>query len=377
MKQHRLRTLVVLVGTLLASLVVAASAAAAPVTVNVRIEGSTSTIYEGPITTDAKVVTTQAGGSHECDGTQNGNSLGNSPGGTPTTALDDALAKVGVSWDGSFQFNDIFVERIGSDGQVGVFGSSFWGVSVNRVSTPVGGCQFRVNNGDTVLWDWTQFQAPNLELSGPSSVQVGVPATLTVQQYDDNGNLSPAVGASVAGTTTDANGNASVIFANAGTQHLKATLSGANRSNAIDLCVYNSSAAECAPPSGGGSTAPVHDSVAPDVTIGNIKKGQKFAHGKGPRRLSGKASDAGGLFQVYFRLTRVSGGECQWYSSKRSVFTKLQRRCKARYQRVGSNPTWTYLLPKRLGPGRYTLDEKAIDKAFNRSLATVTFTVRR
>jgi hypothetical protein len=121
----------------------------------------------------------------------------------------------------------------------------------------------------------------------------------------------------------------------------------------------------------------VHDSVAPDVTIGNIKKGQKFAHGKGPRRLSGKASDAGGLFQVYFRLTRVSGGECQWYSSKRSVFTKLQRRCKARYQRVGSNPTWTYLLPKRLGPGRYTLDEKAIDKAFNRSLATVTFTVRR
>src|SRR5262249_32624294 len=148
-------------------------------------------------------------------------------------------------------FGDFFVERVGSDGQVGVFGSNFWSVSVNRVALQVGGCQFRVNNGDTVLWDWTQFQAPNLELSGPGSAQVGHTVTLTVQQYDDNGNLSPAVGASVAGTTTDANGNASVVFGNTGTQHLKATLSGANRSNAVEVCVYNSSASECAPPSGG------------------------------------------------------------------------------------------------------------------------------
>lgn len=375
MKLHRFGTLGVLVAILLAALVAATSAAAAPVTVNLRIEGSTSTLYEGSITTDGKLVTTQAGGSHQCDGTQGTNPDGNTAGGTPTTALDDAALKSGFTWDGGYNagFGDFLVERIGTDGQVGVFGSSFWSVSVDRKALGVGGCQARVNNGDTVLWDWTEFGAPNLQLSGPATVQTGHPATVTVQQYDDNGSLSPAVGASVGGATTDSNGSAAVSFASAGTQHLKATLAGANRSNAIGICVYASSSAECAPPP--GEPPAVQDTVAPDVAITGIKDGKHFVHG--PRKLSGSASDAGGLFQVYFRLRRVTSAGCQWYSSKRSVFTNPHSHCNARFQRVGTKPTWSYLLPKRLPKGRYTLDVKAIDRVFHGSRSTVHFTVSK
>ena len=36
------------------------------------------------------------------------------------------------------------------------------------------------------------------------------------------------------------------------------------------------------------------------------------------------------------------------------------------YFRIGDRQDWSYLLPRRLGPGRYVLDAVAIDKAGNR-----------
>jgi hypothetical protein len=372
MKHLRFGTLAVLL-----AVAVPAAAHAAPVTVNLRIEGSNTTLYEGPITTDGKVVTTQAGGSHQCDGTQGSNSTGNTPGGTPTTALDDAAIKSGFTWDGSYDsgFGDFFVERVGSDGQVGVFGDHFWSVSVNRKALSVGGCQFRVGNGDTVLWDWTAYQAPNLQLTGPSTAQAGSPVTVTVQQYDDNGNLSPASGASVGGATTDSTGSATLTFSSPGTQHLKATMSGANRSNALDICVYASSSSECSPPPSGQVGGAITDKLPPSLALRGIRNGQRFRRGHGPRKLTGTASDASGLNQVYFLLRRQTGAGCQWYSSKRSVFTNPHSDCTPRFQRLGTKPSWSYLLPARLPKGRYTLEEKAVDTSFNRALTRVSFTV--
>jgi hypothetical protein len=373
MKLYRFGTL----GVLLAALVLAAPAVAAPVTVNLRIEGSGATLYEGPITTDGRVVTTQAGGSHQCDGTQGANSAGNTPGGAPTTALADAADRSGFTFDGSYDsgFGDFLIERIGGDGQVGVFGSSFWSVSVNRVALQVGGCQMRVQDGDTILWDWTAFQAPNLQLASPAQVHAGTPFTVNVQQYDDNGNLTPAVGASVAGSTTDSSGNASVTFPAAGNQHFKATLPGANRSNAADVCVYASSASECGPPPSGGVGGAIVDKLPPEVALTGIANHKHFKRHRGPRRLSGTASDGSGLFQVYFRLRRFTHHGCQWYSSKRSVFTRKKPHCRARYQRLGTDAKWSYLLPKRLPRGSYTLDTKALDKAYNVARTRVEFTV--
>jgi hypothetical protein len=78
---------------------------------------------------------------------------------------------------------------------------------------------------------------------------------------------------------------------------------------------------------------------------------------------------------VYFRLRRHSHAGCQWYSAKRSVFTRPRPHCTARFQRLGTKAPWSYLLPKRLPRGRYTLEEKAIDRAFNAARTRVSFTV--
>jgi len=377
MKHHRIGTLGVLLATVAAC--APAAATAAPVTVNLRVEGSAGTVFEGPVATDAKAITTGSGGSHECDGTQGGNPTGATPGGTPTTALDDAAHDTGFTWDGRYGvggFDDFLVERLAGDGTVGTFGSSSWSLSVDRVAASVGGCQMRVNNGDTVLWEWTQYGENNLELSAPAKAQVGDPVQVTVQQFDASGNLSPAAGADVAGQLTDSNGNATLTFGSPGTQHLKATIANAIRSNAVDICVFNpgSSACDTAPPSGQVQGA-IKDRLAPSLALRGIRRGKRFHHGHGPRKLSGTAHDAGGLYQIYFELTRRTHAGCRWYSAKRSVFTRARHSCHARFQRLGTKAPWSYLLPKRLPRGKYTLVEKAIDHSFNASRAHVTFRV--
>ena len=92
---HRLAGLALAV---LALLVPASVAAAAPVTVNLRIEGATQTLFEGPVTTDAKsaLATPSSGGPHPCDVGENTVPSSATRAGTPTTALADS----GVSWTG-------------------------------------------------------------------------------------------------------------------------------------------------------------------------------------------------------------------------------------------------------------------------------------
>jgi hypothetical protein len=68
------------------------------VVVNLRIEGDENTIFEAPITTKGKTITTASGGTHKCDGTNNNaNSV---PGPTVTSSLDLAAITNGFTWDG-------------------------------------------------------------------------------------------------------------------------------------------------------------------------------------------------------------------------------------------------------------------------------------
>jgi hypothetical protein len=361
----------------LLSLVCCASASAAPVTVNLRVEGSGSTVFDGPVTTDAKTVTTAAGGSHKCDGTNN--HTANTPGATPTTALDDASIAHGFTWDGSYSssFDDFLVERIAGDGGVGApFTGNFWDLIVNRLPAQTGGCQIRLNDGDQVLLEWQDGSKPNLQLSAAATtVQTGQPLDVTVQQYGADGTLAPAAGATVAGQTTAANGQASVIFGTAGTQELKASRSDAIRSNGVSVCVYAPGSGDCgttkAPPSGPTATP---DRVKPAALL--VSPRANATYKRGPRKLVGTASDNKALFQVYFRLRRHSHGGCSWYSAKSARFTHAKPHCSARYQRLGTKATWSYLLPAALPPGKYQLDEKALDTSFNATVKSIEFTVK-
>ncbi len=218
-----------------------------------------------------------------------------------------------------------------------------------------------------------------LELTAPGSAQTGAPVTLSVATLDGNGGSSPTAGARITGggvdTTTGADGKATVTFSQAGPATLKAAKPGSVRSAAEKVAVS-------APGQPVSPTTPVaRDTVAPAARIRGIRDGRRFKRGKGPRTLRGSVSpDPSGLQAVKLSLTRSSGGRCWIYSPTRERFRPS--RCGRRVNfRIGDRQDWSYLLPKRLGKGRYVLDAIAIDKLGNRDRPVrgrnrVGFTVR-
>ena len=87
-------------------------------------------------------------------------------------------------------------------------------------------------------------------------------------------------------------------------------------------------------------------------------------------------SDPSGLQAVKLKLTRRVGRKCSYFSGSRERFRRV--RCgRGSFFKIGDRAEWSYLLPKRLGRGRYVLEAKAIDGAFNRGAVTrVRFRVR-
>jgi hypothetical protein len=202
------------------------------VTVNLRIEGSSSTIFEADIATGPANVTTPSGGTHLCNGQNNG--ANPAPGGTCTSALQDAAKLAGFGFDGTFdvQFDDFFITSIGG---VTETATEFWGLLDNFQFTPVGGCQQEVHNGDQVLWAFNAFNAQYfLKLAAPSTASVGVPFQVTVI---DGSTGSPISGATVGGAQTDASGHAMVTIQSSGIVTLKASAPNSIRSNGVAVAV--------------------------------------------------------------------------------------------------------------------------------------------
>ena len=97
-----------------------------------------------------------------------------------------------------------------------------------------------------------------------------------------------------------------------------------------------------------------------------IHEGTVFAHGHGPHVIAGTVdSDPSGLREVAVRLTRqVAHGRCEAYNAKRRKFAAAS--CGITHApafSVGHAYTFSYLLPSKLAPGRYTLQVSAVDVA--------------
>jgi hypothetical protein len=366
---------------------------AAPVTVNLRVEGSSQTLYEGSVTTDAKTLTKDNTGPHPCDGTNGG--VNPTPGPTMTGAMDDGATAAGFTWAATWDdgYQDFFISRIGPDTNTGAPNfQPYWGYFHNWVATQIGGCQQQVSAGDAVLFAYSNYGEPLLQLSGPGRAATGQSFSVTVQQNDGNGNRTVAPGANVQGHTTDAAGQATLSFSDPGVKRIKATRSGSVRSNAIDVCVYAEGSGDCGttkagsgepgPPAQetpGQPAPPAKDTTPPLVTIGQPVDGRTYA--KGPRLLSGNVSDDHGLQQVFLRVRKPGSGasktRCRWYSAKREVFTHRSVPCsRSRFFRIGKSGNWSYLLPARLRTGGYVLDVKALDTSYNAGRATASFRVR-
>jgi hypothetical protein len=369
-------------------LVLVATAAAAPVTVNLRAEGTSATPFEGPVTTDATTIN-----GNKCDGTNQGHNP--APGPTATGALNDASLTGAFTWGGTWNagYEDFFVTRIGADDTPMDF-SRTWALLINWRIAPEGGCHMQVQPGDDVLWAFTDYAEPFLQLSAPSRAATNESFAVTVDQNDGNGARTSAVGASVEGVTTDATGHATVAFADPGTHRFKATRAGSIRSNAASVCVYVPGSGDCGTDKAGAGdqTAPpteqpapvqpaAKDTTPPVVRVTSPESGKDYA--RGPRVLGGQVDDAGGIAQVFLRLRSTDGGgltaasRCQWFSAKRGVFTHRTVPCsKARFFRIGTKARFSYLLPARLRTGKYVLDVKVLDKAYNAGRTAVPFGVK-
>jgi hypothetical protein len=386
------RSFLGLVAVVLA-LLPAAPAGAAPVTVNLRVEGATRTLFEGPVATDVRPF--QFSGdpnTYECDGM--------SPAGSSTTpvptrgAAITAAAQAGqLSMTGTFStmfgsptFETVDGENVAFDASTSKYLAEF----KNGALSPTGACGDPLSNGDDVLFAYGTSSETVLKLSGPSTAAPGTPVVLHVTNRADG---SPVAGAVVAGSTSAADGAVTVgPFGTAGEQDLKATKDGAIRSNRLSVCVTTGSDGACGTSvsaagcvtTGDDGNCGTKDKRAPRGKIESIREGQHFAKGKGPRALKGIVSaDPSGIADVRLRLTRNDHGHCHTFDGRGERLVKLER-CGAKRGKwfsAGDREQWSYLLPSRLGRGRWVLDLQARDKAGNvdtllqRTRTRVVFTV--
>ncbi|HEY0278043.1 MAG TPA: hypothetical protein VGC32_07220 [Solirubrobacterales bacterium] len=289
-------TLCVVVSSLL---LIAAAAGAAPTTVNVRIEGATETLFEGPIAVEPHGVKASSDTeARSCDGINPLDPENTAPEPTPTAASADAMALVGESFDGKWYegFNDYFITRFGPDAEKE--GKS-WGILVNNTFTSVGGCQYQLDGGDEVLWVFNAFTSrPFLALfptaanytAGPrpltATATLGEPFEVEVAAYADDQEGNPTEGSVRAGSTayegadvspvttnakgfekvetgdaatvvTNSEGKASITFTTPGWHRIKATVPGTGsgaveeetiRSNRLDVCVLGTGETSCGAP---------------------------------------------------------------------------------------------------------------------------------
>jgi hypothetical protein len=311
-------------------LILATSAAhAAPTEVNVRIEGESETLFEGPIMTEGHDVQSASGTKedmqeHPCDGTNN--KAHATPGPTPTAAAVDAMSIIGETFSGEWYpgFDDYFVTRWGPDKEQA--GMS-WGLIVNNVFTDVGGCQYELDAGDEALWVYNAFSSRPLLALLPASAgynsgarpltataELNTPFPLEVVAYGDKkedeppstpertGSM-PYAGADVSPVktsangfenteatspqtvTTNAEGKASITFTAPGWHRIKAAafkkvieggmereVEAAIRSNRLDVCVPANGQSGCGEP-------PAEDRVrAPARSESEIKREEEAKH---------------------------------------------------------------------------------------------------
>ena len=121
---------------------------------------------------------------------------------------------------------------------------------------------------------------------------------------------------------------------------------------------------------------PAKDTTAPTATFASLSDGKVFSRRKAPRELRGTvAEDPSGLRSVRLSILRRKGGKCWTYRDTTERFKR--HRCGGKwYFRIGDRAEWSYLLPRKLPKGRYTIGVMAVDKAFNESRTTVEIRVK-
>jgi hypothetical protein len=344
-----------------------APAAAAPVTVNLRVEGADRTLFEDPVTIDVRPFQfTGDPAQHVCDGT----SANQGPATTPQPTRGGALAASGIELVGEWSdsFGNPTLTRVAGEAVDDYAATQrFLAEYQNGQFASHGSCGDPVRDGDDVLFAHATGSEALLKLTGPVSARPGEAVTAKVT---DAGTGDAVGNAAVGGRTSAADGSVTVgPFAERGDHDVKAAKDGAIRSNRLRVCVTDGADGACGTSTPGRPAPPAAepDTAAPAAKIATLREKQRFARGKGPRTLSGTVADSGsGIAQVKLGLSWSRDGHCRVYSPTKERFrgAKCGRHT---YFKVGDEADFSYLLPERLGPGRYVLDVVGIDRAGNRT----------
>lgn len=374
-----------LLAAVLLALVASAPAYAGP-TVSIRIEGESQTLVPRTTVTlgDGQI----EGVDDEC------------PADTIAGAIDKGTAG---EWD-----HKSFIQTI--KGETHDFSrNDAWSGWLGNTGKLTGGfCQTHLQEGDDVIvqanfadpansYRWV-YQ-PLFLRDVPTSVERDVPFVVRVEEIvpardqdgfeqADSGEFRPAGGVRVTGGgvqgITDGDGRVELRLGHTGDFTLLADSgAGLDRSLPIPIKVVESGTPAPPPPPappcphrGDDGRCGTRDLEAPVAFITSIPDGAQFGRRSGPRSLSGTAgilgpngieADGTGILMIKLRLTRRVGARCSTWSPSRERF--LRRECGAEngfWFRIGDDVDWDYLLPGRLGPGRYVLDADAIDRAGNR-----------
>jgi hypothetical protein len=366
---------------LAAALLLAAPALAAPGSVGVRIEGDAQTLV--PRT----VVTTTADpvgkpNQPTCSGTS---ALG---------ALDKATAGDWQStYDAQFQTYNSTATIKGEthDGAT----SSYWAVWINDTYASLGLCGLEVQQGDELLFVpecWAANCTPTspLRLTGvPATASPGANVTVKVDALtpplwpETETKSAPAAGATIsfggASVATGADGTAQLTLSGTGPVTVQATKAGHVRSATLTTCVTSGADGACGSrgPGSGGTPQPAGpDTTAPVAALSGLKDGARFSRKRAPRELRGTVSaDPSGIKSVRLSIVRRHKGRCWAFDGAAERFRR--HRCGgSKSFRIGDRAEWSYLLPKRLARGRYTIRVAAIDKAGNDSSTETRIRVR-
>jgi hypothetical protein len=349
--------------------------AGAPATVSVRVEGLNETkLPATTVTTNLTPVVKDGDTSHACPG---------------TSAIGALELATGGNWSGPWngEFNQYEIFSI--EGELHEFDSAstanyFWSLWVNDEESTVGACEAELQPGARVLFFASCFgstcpgESLPLEIEAPATASAGEKVSVTIKRYSSTGQGTPTEGATVIGAaqpaTTNASGQAIVSFAQAGEYTLRASASGSVRTEAT-VCVHSGNDGNCGTTIPGATrtttaaptTAPPYSGpYAVVAKATGVVEGHVYTRAKAPRVLSGTVASHTPVASVELRLRRSYRGRCYAYGGTSERFVRA--RCgSGSFFKVSSSPSFSYLLPGALAPGRYVLDLEAIDASGHRS----------
>jgi hypothetical protein len=364
--------------------VVGVTPALAGPTVTVRIEGETSTLL--PLTS----VTLEQ------------------PEPVSGCPADSASAAINLAVDGNWDHGESngstgdFTETILGVTESFSHESATWAVWIND-KWAGGICEDLLGQGDEVLLianhepppSYGPSVLPLLLTQVPSNVVVGMSFSVRTEKVHTRpepaigeGTPEPEAGVIVSGGNSSAesnsNGMATLKFTQPGTYVLIARKSGDAPSAPVAVCVKATSTESGCGPSGSSSSpigsgsnpatggasnlfsTPYKGPYAIVAKATSLLERHVYSRKDAPRVLAGSVQAHTTIASVSLRLRRESKGRCFAYDGTREEFGRA--RCGAgSYFKVSTEPSFSYLLPSALAPGRYVLDIEATDTAGNRT----------